>query len=195
MPIRFRCGNCNQLLGISRRKAGTVVRCPTCATEVVVPHQDNAPARIEGTSPTEDNGGAAPIFEGSDFGKLFEPAAEPAQPATRAVAAPAPPPTAAAGPPPDWKPANEFAFDVEPVSVTGVPAAARSPAARAQGIVVTPGWATILAVVVIILLALAFALGLGVGYVLFRSSNTSPPEGEASANSQATATFAGSATG
>jgi DNA-directed RNA polymerase subunit RPC12/RpoP len=37
MPIRFRCAYCNQLLGISRRKAGTVVRCPTCAGQVVVP--------------------------------------------------------------------------------------------------------------------------------------------------------------
>src|SRR5947209_460375 len=28
MPIRFRCAYCNQLMGIARRKAGTVVRCP-----------------------------------------------------------------------------------------------------------------------------------------------------------------------
>ena len=27
MPVRFRCVYCNQLLGISSRKAGTVVRC------------------------------------------------------------------------------------------------------------------------------------------------------------------------
>ena len=31
VPIRFRCAYCNQLMGISRRKAGTVVRCPTCS--------------------------------------------------------------------------------------------------------------------------------------------------------------------
>ena len=30
MPIRFRCAYCNQLMGIAHRKAGSVVRCPTC---------------------------------------------------------------------------------------------------------------------------------------------------------------------
>lgn len=40
MPIRFRCKQCNQLLGIARRKAGTMVRCPNCAIEVVVPQHD-----------------------------------------------------------------------------------------------------------------------------------------------------------
>lgn len=37
MPIRFRCAYCNQLMGISRRKAGTVVKCPKCAGEIIVP--------------------------------------------------------------------------------------------------------------------------------------------------------------
>src|SRR5207253_599174 len=40
MPIRFRCAYCNQLMGIARRKAGTVVRCPKCAGQVVVPHPE-----------------------------------------------------------------------------------------------------------------------------------------------------------
>src|SRR5204862_5290906 len=43
VPIRFRCAYCNQLMGISRRKAGTVVRCPTCSGQVVVP-PENEPA-------------------------------------------------------------------------------------------------------------------------------------------------------
>ena len=47
MPIRFRCAYCNQLMGISKRKAGTVVRCPKCAGEIIVP----AP---EGHEPAED---------------------------------------------------------------------------------------------------------------------------------------------
>lgn len=37
MPIRFRCAFCNQLMGISRRKAGQVVSCPKCSGQVVVP--------------------------------------------------------------------------------------------------------------------------------------------------------------
>jgi phage FluMu protein Com len=43
MPIRFRCAYCNQLMGIARRKAGTVVRCPKCAGEVIVPSTREAP--------------------------------------------------------------------------------------------------------------------------------------------------------
>jgi hypothetical protein len=37
MPIRFRCAYCNQLMGIARRKAGSVVKCPKCAGEIIVP--------------------------------------------------------------------------------------------------------------------------------------------------------------
>jgi DNA-directed RNA polymerase subunit RPC12/RpoP len=37
MPIRFRCVYCNQLLGIARRKAGTVVNCPHCGERLIVP--------------------------------------------------------------------------------------------------------------------------------------------------------------
>jgi hypothetical protein len=40
MPIRFRCAYCNQLMGIASRKAGTVVRCPKCAGEIIVPTPD-----------------------------------------------------------------------------------------------------------------------------------------------------------
>jgi DNA-directed RNA polymerase subunit RPC12/RpoP len=69
MPIRFRCAYCNQLMGISTRKAGTVVRCPKCAGEIIVPVP-------EGT-------------EGAD-----EP--PPPPPAPAAAAPPAPPPLAVA---------------------------------------------------------------------------------------------------
>src|SRR5438876_9009 len=66
MPIRFRCAYCNQLLGIARRKAGTVVRCPGCSGQVVVPSLeeaglDKAPAR-----PTPG------AFEGNDIDKMLE---------------------------------------------------------------------------------------------------------------------------
>lgn len=39
MPIRFRCVNCDGLLSIARRKAGTITRCPKCHTEVTVPDE------------------------------------------------------------------------------------------------------------------------------------------------------------
>lgn len=44
MPIRFRCAFCNQLMAISRRKAGKVVRCPKCAGDIIVPGTDDRPA-------------------------------------------------------------------------------------------------------------------------------------------------------
>jgi DNA-directed RNA polymerase subunit RPC12/RpoP len=66
MPIRFRCSYCNQLLGISRRKSGTSVRCPTCAGQVLVPDQDEA-ATVPGR---ED---ANPfVFDRNDFDGLLQ---------------------------------------------------------------------------------------------------------------------------
>lgn len=37
MPIQFRCTNCNQLLSISRKKAGVEILCPKCTTLTRVP--------------------------------------------------------------------------------------------------------------------------------------------------------------
>ena len=65
MPVRFRCAYCNQLLGIARRKVGTVVRCPTCAGQVVVPDRD-AEDLDKGNDQPEP-----PLFERQDFDDLF----------------------------------------------------------------------------------------------------------------------------
>ena len=67
MPIRFRCAYCNQLMGIARRKAGSVVRCPTCAGQVVVPSPD-AP------EPPQESG-KADLFEHSDIDEVLQKAA------------------------------------------------------------------------------------------------------------------------
>ena len=69
MPIRFRCAYCNQLMGIARRKAGTVVRCPTCSGQVVVPDPGAAAEAEPGPGPANQ------LFEGSDFDLIFNPAA------------------------------------------------------------------------------------------------------------------------
>jgi len=66
MPIRFRCAYCNQLMGIGRRKAGTVVRCPSCAGEVIVP----APYGVQ--EPGHDQ----PASPGADFEAAFDLGAE-----------------------------------------------------------------------------------------------------------------------
>ncbi|MCA9004775.1 MAG: hypothetical protein KDA70_05830 [Planctomycetaceae bacterium] len=46
MPIKFRCQHCDQLMGISRSKAGEVVDCPTCGLSVRVPGLDGEVAPI-----------------------------------------------------------------------------------------------------------------------------------------------------
>jgi hypothetical protein len=163
MPIRFRCAYCNQLLGIARRKAGTVVRCPTCAGQVVVPTPEG-----EGTAPAP-GGPKLALFERSDFDNLFEPL-EPVPAADQPAAVgskSAPPAAPAANPGPAiWKTEVGGDVDVEPVRlppgdliVPSAPAAARPP-----GLVLSPTWATVLSVVVILALAAAFAAGLAVGY-------------------------------
>lgn len=42
MPIKFRCQQCRQFLGISRAKAGSVVDCPTCGRTIRVPDLDGS---------------------------------------------------------------------------------------------------------------------------------------------------------
>jgi hypothetical protein len=42
MPLRFRCGYCDRLLGIARRKAGMETTCPHCGYTLTVPEEDLA---------------------------------------------------------------------------------------------------------------------------------------------------------
>lgn len=78
MPIKFRCVYCNQLLGISRRKAGTVVRCKTCDGQLVVPDPAAATELAEDglagvDSVTKEPPPVEKIFERDDFDKVLEP--------------------------------------------------------------------------------------------------------------------------
>ena len=150
MPIRFRCAYCNQLMAIATRKAGTVVRCPTCAGQVVVPNVQPSAQQ----APAKDKQPAAgAVFERSDFDELFQnPAAPP--PATQppgfplgAEPAPAPPP----GP----------GFDVEPLALGG--AGRVRPGGQPAGLFLTTAKGVLLALIVAVLLGLAFLAGLLVG--------------------------------
>src|SRR5580658_1299088 len=85
MPIRFRCAYCNQLMGISTRKAGTVVKCPKCAGEIIVPSLDapQAPEELvqqQVEPPPAEQPATAPAnvggaFEAKDFEDYFNEAA------------------------------------------------------------------------------------------------------------------------
>ncbi|MCI0465363.1 MAG: hypothetical protein L0Z62_51235 [Gemmataceae bacterium] len=160
MPIRFRCAYCNQLMGIARRKAGTVVRCPTCSGQVVVPTPEGSAASPgDAGQPQPDAGGPA-LFERSDFeqdvfgGQAaanstagrggFAPV--PQQPAPLPAPAPAPPPAA---------------FNVEQAAVRGATFAGPQP--PPPGIVLSPTKATVLAVFVVVLIGIAFFAGMLVG--------------------------------
>src|SRR5438105_6382518 len=141
MPIRFRCAYCNQLMGIARRKAGTVVRCPTCAGQVVVPDPAAAPAAAAG----DPDGAGEGLFDKSDIDELFRD-----QPAG---AAPPPPPPS----PPHRAPRPAaVAYDVEPVAL-------QEHRAGQVGLVLSPGKVTVLSVLVVLLLGLAFFAGLVIG--------------------------------
>src|SRR5262249_51120015 len=69
MPIRFRCAYCNQLMGIARRKAGNVVRCPTCAGQVIVPTPGAVAPAPEPPRPAKSPrpAGGAALLEQGDF--------------------------------------------------------------------------------------------------------------------------------
>jgi hypothetical protein len=42
VPLKFRCYQCNQLLGVSRARIGKVVACPKCKADLIVPDPDEA---------------------------------------------------------------------------------------------------------------------------------------------------------
>ena len=160
MPIRFRCAYCNQLLGIARRKAGQVVRCPTCAGQVVVPSPDEVPdeENVEAGAPSAPS---PPVFERSDFDEVFHAPSAPA---------PAPPLPITEGPG-----HGSAAYDVEPFDPGPLPPpAAPRPAPLLpapafnppQGLVLSPAKATVLTVVWIVSVAVAFGVGLLVGLSL-----------------------------
>ena len=74
MPIRFRCVYCDKLLGIARRKAGSVVNCPQCKQPLIVPTPEPEPeataaAASSSTSPPPVGG---KLFERDDFDELLQ---------------------------------------------------------------------------------------------------------------------------
>lgn len=159
MPIRFRCAYCNQLLGISRRKAGQVVRCPTCAGQVVVPQAEDGPPEPEQATaepPSPSPVVQAPLFERDDFGLDFDNPV-PSMPSTHGTGAPAP---AAAPPAPaGWSAGPAAGYDVEQYP----PATEYAPGGAPGGIVLSPAKATLLTVLAILGMAIAFGAGLIVG--------------------------------
>lgn len=152
MPIKFRCVYCNQLLGISRRKAGTVVRCKTCDGQLVVPDPASAATELaedglEGVgSVTKEPPPAEKLFERDDFDKVLEPFQF-----RNSSAAVASPPGAPAS-----------AKHDRPSTPTPIP----SPAPTQNALSLDRRQATWAAALIVLCLGLAFAVGLWVGLSL-----------------------------
>ena len=89
MPIRFRCAYCNQLMGIASRKAGTVVKCPKCAGEIIVPALEETDAAPPEPSASATGGQA---FEEDDFARYLDEPANGSAAQTEAPLAPKSPP-------------------------------------------------------------------------------------------------------
>ncbi|MFO0965847.1 MAG: hypothetical protein U0793_09730 [Gemmataceae bacterium] len=142
-------------MGIARRKAGTVVLCPKCQGQVVVPIPPPENGRDQPPTPEDKDN----LFEKDDFGKFLHPGGG------------APPYPAA--PPMQTAPAAPAAMHPPMHAPMHAPAAAASqvdwpdtllPPDRTQrGLFLTPGLLTLLGVLVLLLLGLAFFVGLLLG--------------------------------
>jgi hypothetical protein len=193
MPIRFRCGYCNRLLGIARRKAGSNTTCPHCGATIAVP----TPEQPE---PEGDDEGQPDLADIDVLLKADRPvttAPAPSRPATE-ISAPTPAPTSTPAPAPSRSPPAPkplpaveplplpeaekplFERDVETVLAQDSappdraqerkpkPAATSGPDAMSLDpepghYVLSSQKVTALAVAVVVLLGLAFAAGYFVG--------------------------------
>jgi hypothetical protein len=158
MPIRFRCAYCNQLMGIARRKAGTVVSCPTCQGQVVVPTPEpGMEPPLMPLPPQEPPATAGNVFDQHDFDpELFNPNPMPAHAAPLPGPAFSHPLTAPVSVP---QPMQHPDVISEPFALPETPT-------RPQGLVLTPGkvmWLSMGAVAVGLML---FVLGFLAGKLL-----------------------------
>jgi hypothetical protein len=139
-------------MGIAKRKAGTVVRCPKCAGQVVVPNPGGAAPPGGGHGGRAN--GAGQLFEQSDFERFFQEEGNIKSPA----AAPGPQPPPAYAPAPaavPMHPMPQTGFDVEPVP--------DQPYALGPGVFLSPGKLAFLGAAVVVLMGLSFFVGLLIG--------------------------------
>jgi hypothetical protein len=149
MPnIVFRCAYCNQLMKIGSRKTGSVVTCPKCANQIVVPTPEEGARRNDGSAPS--GGGGVGLFDQGDFDKvLSEEAAAPQmiQPHTLRDG-----PGALGA-----RPGSSVGLDEYEAIPLG------PPKKLSRGIYFTAAVLTVLSVLVLVALGMAFLLGFLVG--------------------------------
>jgi len=161
MPIRFRCVYCDKLLGIARRKAGSVVNCPQCRQPLIVPTPEPEP---EPTAASAGPSGPPPVpgklFERDDFDELLQGGATIRAPddsrrrkKSKTYRLPAQAPL----------PPKPFPVERSLPAPSLLPAQQPIPTAQPVGIVLTTGRLVLLVVLVLILIGLAFGGGIVVG--------------------------------
>jgi hypothetical protein len=151
MPIRFRCAFCNQLLGIARRKSGSVINCPTCGGPLVVPREAEEQGKND-AGPSEQR-----LLEECDVDVLLKP------PVTAQVAGSSAEGQKSAVTAPSSIHGSGVTSAGELHTSNGEMAAPPLPAAKQPGFFITPGRATLAAVAIVLLLAVAFVAGFLIG--------------------------------
>ncbi len=193
VPIKFRCVECNQLLGVSPSKVGSVVACPRCAVELIVPEVDD-PSEVPRAPEPEPIPAILtslvlerrdPLDELRPEDIRVEPglldpgrARREPRPIERAPApspeppAPEPPPfvltpESMAGPPIEAPPTPDEAI-LPPIQTEPVAIRLARPTTRARDITLPRSVVTAWSLFVLLALALAFAAGLLAGHFLWR---------------------------
>ncbi|WP_020472868.1 hypothetical protein [Zavarzinella formosa] len=176
MPIRFRCAHCDKLLGIARRKAGSIVNCPQCGQPLIVPTPDEEGPEDDLAEADPDNqtelatdptakgakpkpAASAKLFEQDDIDRLLEasPAINP-----RHAAGTSPHPAAGTTPSRAIVPQAVTVSNGMPLPLPApVPSALPIPVPSAGGLSV--GKIIGLILIVFVLVVAAFVAGLFVG--------------------------------
>ncbi len=155
MPIGFRCQTCRTKLSTAKRKAGSTVTCPNCASEVRVPSADTLDPKLERVLAAA---GASPVAE-ANVELVTEVAAPKPKPAKL------PPPKLNDLPLFEREDFDKLLDEKTDAKLEGAPAPLPLPAPSpaTDGILLTRGMLTMVGVAVAALLALAFGAGWLVG--------------------------------
>ena len=171
MPIAFRCPKCRNKLSTAKRKAGTLVACPNCQSEVRVPTAadklDPQVERLLAAAGSVAGGGTETVTPDEAVEPPPAPLPPPVPVARRAK--PVPGPSAKLNDLPLFE-REDFAEMLEKDAESDsdetplpLPTPQAPPTTPADGFVVTRGTAIMVLVSVVVLLVLAFAAGFLVG--------------------------------
>jgi|GEM_PF-1792844 len=169
MPIRFRCVYCDKLLGIARRKAGSVVNCPQCKQPLIVPTPEPEPEKTAAaTSSSTSPPPPSKLFERDDFEDLLGGGATIRTPEEHRRRKR--PKTSRTGvqsplPPKPFPVEGSLPAPAPPPMLPGT----HPPLATPAGIVLSTGKLVLLVVVVLVLVGVAFGGGIVLGRYLATS--------------------------